>query len=145
MLLSIGHLTSLTKQEAAKSVRSGPPKLPVKEGQSLYWKLSEITGDLINVDELATPKQFRLIDCSAYCNRDILLVVHCSFDEFPYATISHVWNGRYRAHLDESFNIHPITGYRINIQSLTKRLSFCYDAGSDSHLGRPPLRNANVL
>jgi len=99
----------------------------------LYWQLSEISGDLINVDELATPKHFRLIDCSAYCNHNILSVVHCGFDEFPYATISHVWNGRHRAHLDESFNIHPITGYRINIQVLRSACRFAMMQGA-SHI-----------
>ncbi|KAF9457283.1 heterokaryon incompatibility protein-domain-containing protein, partial [Collybia nuda] len=89
--------------------------------KSFEWSLDNATGKTLSVGSQATPKNFRLIDCKAFCEENIIRVVEWNsldvIHTIPYIATSYVWKGNKKSQFSDSFAIEGATdGDRFNIE-----------------------------
>lgn len=107
-----------------------------EDGRKCFeWSLDDVAGKTLSVEGLATPKSFRLIDCKACCDENIIRVVEWgSLDvihSIPYVATSYVWKGNRKSHISDSFAIEGATdGDRFNIEVFRLLCATTIDRGT---------------
>lgn len=61
--------------------------------QILRVPLDQVVGHAVNIQNVASPRNFRFIDCKAICDQNTLRILECPNLRLHYSVISYVWEG----------------------------------------------------
>ncbi|PCH38819.1 hypothetical protein WOLCODRAFT_84814, partial [Wolfiporia cocos MD-104 SS10] len=92
-------------------------------GLPYEWTLAEAAGMTLGVDDVATPRTIRFIDCNAYCAERVLRIWQGAdvgtLASLPYATISYVWEGNHKPPVSSSLAVEGAEdGDRLSLEVL---------------------------